>query len=170
MSESKRPRLRAETRSYTIDEPELCEWLTGAEEPRFYIKEVWIQPTGSIEFTVTTEKQAEVPVVRRAGAPNDRRVAEIRPDGAVDRYVDEGPSGATGLTDDEGYDGPALEEEGVGKPDPTPMIAPRSQTGKARLKTRRELQLEARATGRPEPVSHINHREDDDPVPSALPQ
>lgn len=154
--EKKGPRLRTETRSYTVDEPELTEWLTGAAEPRFYIQEVWIQPNGSIEFTVTTAKQAETPVVRRAGSKNDLRVTGMD----------------DGLTGND--DGPGLLDEGpTGTADPTPMIAARSETGKARLKTRRELNLEARASGRPEqPGPRITDRDgdEDDPVPSAVPR
>lgn len=165
--EKKGPRLRTETRSYTVDEPELTEWLTGSKEPVFYISEVWIQPSGSIEFTVTTAKQAEVPVVRRAGAQNDRRyVPEIRPDGNIERFV------VTGA--DDGLTGPdILDDAPTGTADPTPMIAGRGETGKARLKTRRELNLEARASGRAEqPGPRITDRDgdEDDPVPSAIPR
>jgi hypothetical protein len=167
---SKGPTLRAEERSYAVDEADLTAWLTGDDARQFFIKEVWIQPSGSIEFTVSTVKPTERPVARRERIPADARVglaqiaAERAQEGAGPRIVED----ADGVTDQDVSSGP------TGKADADPFIAKRGEsTAKTRLKSRRELNLEARAKGQPErPMPNITERteDEDDPVPSAIPR
>ena len=174
----KGPRLYAETRQYMVTEADLSEWLSGAAEPRFYISEIWVQPSGDVEFTVTTAKPTERPVVRRVGAPNDLRPVNVQraemglPPLEEEEIEPEDDGEAVG---EAVQTGPTIVDDGqpVGKADPVPMIAPKRHEGMKvdRFKTARELRLEAQRAQRPK-EPRITHIEDgsDDPVPSALPR
>jgi len=154
----KRPKLAHETRAYTVTETELSEWLT--ETNRFFVKGITVLSTGDIEFTVTTEKQAERVIIEQT-----RTVNEARAEAGLPPVEETGPA----IVDDEAGEAAGV----VGTADPVPAIAPRNQTPKARLKSRREMNLEARKAGLPETAGpRITDRDgdEDDPVPSALPR
>lgn len=170
------PKLKDETRAYTVTEADLSEWLTGGT--LFYIKKIEVLSGGDIEFTVTTAKQAERTVIDRPyKTVNDQRrehglppLPETDVTGPEPDPEDEhGREAAAGR-------GPAIIEEGggpVGTADPVPMIASSGEVAKKKqIKSMRQMQLEARAAGVPEPKSNITHRSEgeDDPVPSAIPR
>ena len=144
----KRPKLATETRTYLVDESDLSEWLTDG--PAFYVQEIMIKGT-KIEFTMTTAKQAEQPQIRQEESVRT-------------------PEWSSPVLEDEPDPG---FEVAVGKADADPFIATSAEVAtKKRLKSVRELRLEAQRTGTPEPKVHITHLTEDetDPVPSALPR
>jgi hypothetical protein len=162
------PKLKAEVRAYTVEEADLAEWLTSQSATKFYVVKIEVLSSGAIEFTISTEKQAERTIVERPyrTVNETRKQADLPPIEEADTTTD--PANL-----DDSHTGPAVIDDGepVGKADSMPAIASRSEVaGKKRLMTAREIKLAAQKAERAQQAGpNITHREDDDPVPSAIP-
>jgi len=148
---ARKAKLRDETRQYTVEAVDLAEWVSG--ESRFNAVEiVYDNAEDAFVVTLSSAKQAEQPRITKRDAFVDRD---------TEARLTSGPQ----VSDDDAGD--------MGTADAVPAIASRGERDRLRkhVRSRREILIEAQKQGKPAPAARITHREtdEDDPVPSALP-